>query len=134
VSGENEITVQVGFDWIRSMGIHQPTIDSPHPYFVVFRELCKLLAWDKRWKVWWATCGYRQFNFHQKDGDPHGPWEWNDGSFVYSMMPLDLSILTVENPTRPEIERRALVNVRLVLHRLAQRLEVAPPPLPAPLS
>jgi hypothetical protein len=134
VSGENEITVQVGFDWIRPMGIHRPTIDSPHSYFVVFRELCKLLAWDERWKAWWATSGHLQFNFHQKDGDPEGPWEWNDGSFVYGVVPLDLSILTVENPTRLQIERQALLNVRLVLHRLAQRLDAAPPPLPAPFS
>ena len=134
VTGENEITVQVGFDWIRPMGIHEPTIDSPHPYFVVFRELCKLLAWDEQWKAWWATSGYLQFNFHQKDDDPDGPWEWHDGDFVYAMVPLDLSILTADNPTRLEIERQALSNVRLVLHRLAQRLAVAPPQLPAHAS
>ena len=113
VSGENEITVGVGFDWIRPMGMDQPTIENPHPYFVAFRELCKLLAWDDRWKAWWATSGYAQFNFHQEQGDPQGPWEWNGESFVYIMVPLDLSILSVENPTQLEIERQALITCAL---------------------
>ena len=134
VSGENEITVQVGFDWIRPMGIRRPTIENPHPYFVAFGELCKRLAWDQRWKAWWATSGYVQFNFHQEHGDPQAPWEWNDDSFIYIMVPLDLSILSAENPAQLEIERQALTNVRLVVGRLARQLGIAPPPLPGPVS
>jgi hypothetical protein len=133
VSGEEEITVQVGFDWIRPMGIGQPTIRDPHPYFASFRELCKRLAWDEHWKSWWASSGYVQFNFHQEAGDPNGPWKWNDDDFVYAMVPLDLTILSIDSPTQQEIEEQALINVRLVVHRLAQELDIALPPLSAQL-